>query len=75
MKEFSKQFWGSQVGIYYNGFRGKNGVPETGWKELVEACLRHSEDSKDGTHDADLSILDNERAHVFNFCSPVKSRA
>ena len=32
-------------------------------------------DSEDDTHDADLSILDNDRAHVFNFRSPVKSRA
>lgn len=72
-KEFSKQYWGSQVGTYYDGFHGKNGVSEARWKELVEACLGHSEDHENDTHDADLSILDNDRAHVFNFCSPVKS--
>ncbi|KAF8805118.1 hypothetical protein BYT27DRAFT_7258235 [Phlegmacium glaucopus] len=75
VKEFSKEFWGSQVDTYYDGFKGKKGVPETRWKELVAACLGHSEDSDDNTLDADLSILDNDRACVFNFCSPVKSCA
>jgi hypothetical protein len=76
VKEFSKEFWGSQVDTYHDGFQGKKGVPETRWKELVAACLGFSEDSDDDdTLDADLSILDNNRACVFNFCSPVKSRA
>ena len=60
---------------YCDGFQGKNGITETCWKELVEACLGHSEDSNDDTLDADLSILDNDRARIFNFCSPVKSHA
>jgi len=75
VNEFSKEFWGSQVDTYHGGFQGKNGVMETRWKELVEACLGHLEDSDDETLDANLSILHNDCAHIFNFCSPVKSRA
>ena len=78
MKEFSKEFWGSKVETYYSGFQGKNGVPDDRWKELLDACgvnSSDSEDSEDDNHQADLSFLDNNRAFVFDFCSPGKSRA
>lgn len=47
-------------------------MPDTRWKELVDICEGHSGDSKSEL-EADLSILDNDRAFVFNFCSPAKS--
>lgn len=72
MTEFSKECWGSKVRTYYDGFHGRNGVPDARWQELVAAC-GSGEDESD--IEADLSILDNERAFVFNFCSPAKSRA
>lgn len=78
LKEFSKEFWGSKVKTYYDGFHGKNGVPDTRWEELMDVCTSsrgHSGDSEDDTLEADLSILDNDRAFIFDFCSPEKSRA
>ncbi|KIM39261.1 hypothetical protein M413DRAFT_29440 [Hebeloma cylindrosporum] len=76
VKDFSKEFWGSKVRTYYDGFHGKNGIADSRWRELVEACSGHAENSEDDeTCDADLSILDNNRAFVFDFCSPEKPRA
>lgn len=73
--EFSKECWGSKVRTYYDGFHGRNGVPDARWQELVMTCgvcqVRSREDESD--IDTDLSILDNDRAFVFNFCSPAKS--
>jgi len=64
------------VQTYYKGFHGKNGVSNSRWEELVAACEGHSGDHEsDGAHEADLSILDNDRPFVFDFCSPAKSRA
>ena len=59
---------------YYDGFHGRNGVPDARWQELLEiygVCSENNESDIEG----DLSILDNDRAFVFNFCSPAKSRA
>ena len=72
-KEFSNGSWGSQVNTYSDRFHGKNGMPEDCWKELVDVCQGKSEDEGD-LLEADLSILDNDRAFVFDFCSPAKSR-
>ena len=59
------------VQTYYEGFHGKNGVPDGRWEELVGVCGGHSGDHE--MREADLSILDNDRAFVFDFCSPAKS--
>jgi hypothetical protein len=74
MKEFSKEFWGSMVQTYYEGFHGKNGVPDSRWEELIDVCGGQSGDDGEGNNmrEADLSILDNDRAFVFDFCSPAK---
>ena len=67
VKEFSKEFWGSQVDTYYDVFSRKECCNRNSLEELVEACLGHSEDSDDDALDANLSILDNVCAHIFNF--------
>jgi len=67
-KEFSREFWGEKTLVYYNGLHG---VPEDCWKDLIKTC-RGVGDIEDDDRDADLSILDNARAFVFNFCSPAK---
>jgi len=50
-------------------------VPEDRWKELVDVCHRGKSEDQSDLLEADLSILDNDRAFVFDFCSPAKSRA
>ena len=71
VKEFSK------VETYYSGFQGRNGVTDDRWKELLNVCsgLNKHEDSDEDSHQADLSLLDNNRAFVFDFCSLEKSSA
>jgi len=70
-KEFSKKFWGLVVQTYCKGFQG---IQDRRWEELVDVCGGHSRDHEvETTREADLSILDNDRAFVFNFCSPTKS--
>ena len=63
------------IRTYYEGFDGKNGVQDSRWEELVEICMsQYSGDHEDNSmREADLSILDNDRAFVFDFCSPAKS--
>jgi hypothetical protein len=73
VQEFSKEFWGEKVDIYYSGLQG---VLDNHWSDLLVACGTHSsvnEDSDDETHDADLSLLDHNHALIFDFCSPTKS--
>ena len=68
MKEFSKEFWGLKVETYYSGFHGRNGVPDSCWKELLDVCRDYSgaehDDSDEDNHQADLLLLDNNCAFV-----------
>ena len=76
MKEFSKVSWGSKVETYCTSLHG---IDDTCWIELLEACGVHSDDSElksdseDDNNIADLSLLDNNQALVFNFQSPTKT--
>ena len=76
IKEFSKALWGSKVEVYCMNLHNIN---DTHWVELLEACRIHSGDSEgesdsvDDKNVADLSLLDNNRTFVFNFCSPTKA--
>ncbi|KAF8180602.1 hypothetical protein BJ912DRAFT_1044848 [Pholiota molesta] len=74
IKEFSNECWGSTVAGYCSSLRA---IEEARWKEIFAACcLRGTEDdSEDETNQADLSLLDNNRAFLFDFASPVKLRA
>ncbi|KAF8808903.1 hypothetical protein BYT27DRAFT_7022969, partial [Phlegmacium glaucopus] len=53
-------------------------IEDARWGELLEACEIHKQRlgppgrcyDKNG---ADLLLLDNNRAFMFNFCSPVKA--
>lgn len=77
-RDFSKEFWGSKIDIYYSGLEGNNGIPDSRWEELLDVCDVHpilTDSEDDGRLEADLSILDNNRGLVFNFCSPAKSRS
>jgi hypothetical protein len=75
LPEFSKDFFSAKVEIYYAGLTGRNSVPDVRWEELLVACTGTNSDSEDsdGNKQADLSMLDNNRAFVFDFCSPAKS--
>ena len=68
--------WGSKVEVYCMNLHS---IDDTCWVELLEACRIHSgdseaqSDSEDDKNAADLSLLDNNRAFVFNFRSPMKA--
>lgn len=70
--------WGSKVEAYCANLHA---IEDTRWDELLEACRIHSGDSEaqsgsEGDENAaDLSLLDNNRAFVFNFRSPTKTQA
>ena len=78
MKEFSKVSWGSKVETYCTSPHW-HGIDDTRWIVLLEACGVHSDDSElnsdseDDNNIADLSLLDNNQALVFNFQSPTKT--
>lgn len=73
LNEFSKEHFGSTVKTYYDGFHGRNGIPDDRWKELLDVC-GCSDSDEEAELEADLSILDHDRPFIFDFCSPAKSR-
>ena len=83
LKEFSKEYWAAKVETYHTGLTG---ITDVRWEELLDACeasqvttreaTSYDKDLEDDNQQADLSMLDNNRASLFDFCSPaLKSRA
>ena len=86
LKEFSKDYWAAKVETYHAGLTG---ITDVCWEELLDACkasqvttkkatssASYDKDLKDDNQQADLSMLDNNCASLFNFCSPaLKSHA
>ena len=68
LKDFSNEFWGSKVVSYHSSLAN---IDENKWKEVLGACdtslLFENED-----HQADISVLDTNRAILFDFSSPLK---
>ena len=68
LKDFSNEFWGSKVVSYHSSLAN---IDENKWKEVLGACdtslLSENED-----HQADISLLDTNRAILFDFSSPLK---
>ena len=70
--------WGSKVEVYCANL---DGIDDSRWVDLLDACRIYNgdsegqeSDSEDNRNAANLSLLDNNRATVFNFCSPMKDR-
>lgn len=75
IKEFSNEFWGSKVNVYHSSLRA---IDEKRWEEIFELC--GAGDTLDpglenDALEADLSLLDNNRAFLFDFASPAKHGA
>ncbi|KAF5318667.1 hypothetical protein D9619_011058 [Psilocybe cf. subviscida] len=69
LKEFSNEFWGSKVKSYQTSLRA---ITDARWKELFEACGVRALDDADEDLDVNMSLLDNNRALMFDFASPVR---
>lgn len=75
IKEFSNEYWGSKVNIYYASLRT---IEDARWEEIFDECdsaTTADDHSGDECTQADLSFLDNNRAFLFDFASPAKLRA
>ncbi|KAF8164330.1 hypothetical protein BJ912DRAFT_1068402 [Pholiota molesta] len=73
IKEFSNEYWGSKVNVYHSSLRT---IEEARWKEIFDECGLGvaGENAEDENNQADLSLLDNTRAFLFDFASPAKHR-
>ncbi|KAF9053430.1 hypothetical protein BJ165DRAFT_1400729 [Panaeolus papilionaceus] len=72
VEEFSNGLWGAKVIAYYGGLAN---VDENQWNALLEAAkidVKEADEDSDEEYRANVSFMDNTRAVVFNFASPVK---
>ncbi|KAF8156945.1 hypothetical protein B0H34DRAFT_770560 [Crassisporium funariophilum] len=71
IKEFLNEAWGSEVTVYRSSLRA---IDEACWKEISDTCgaKEGALDDLDDENNADLSLLDNNRAFLFDFASPSK---
>ncbi|KAF8157499.1 hypothetical protein BJ912DRAFT_1070237 [Pholiota molesta] len=76
VREFSNEFWGSKVSIYHSSLLA---IGDDRWKEIFDECglgvAKENADDSDKNNQADLSLLDHNRAFLFDFASPAKHRS
>jgi len=71
IQEFSNDYWGSKVTSYYSSLAAVN---DKQWREVFDACsTAGSMSGKNDNTQADLSLLDCNRAVLFDFSSPHKT--
>lgn len=71
VKEFSNEYWGSKVKIYFNSLHP---IHDARWKEVFDACgVDGDKDASDKVENANLSLLDADRVLMFEYGSPVKA--